>query len=390
MKQEKLCGLLYSKFEKNHYGRIYPVIAMLHLKGNGSEKLERARKEIEIYKNAGVDAVLVENYFGSTQDCINTLDMLKREYSDIKYGVNILGNWKESFRLAKEYNATFIQIDSVCGHLTPQEDMEYAEELIEYKRIFPDICVLGGVRFKYQPVLSGRSLEEDLQLGMQRCDAIVATGDGTGVDSPNRKLVTFKNILGDFPLIVGAGVTEQTIYEKFNFTDGAIVGIWFKEKHEASGEVCSKYVEKFMRVISDLCIMHRNTPLHEKAAEKALRWLEGYQRNEYGMRQGPVTWTLDLISSYWRVAEIDLSYFKEERPLIAFLDGNSEIAYLLNAELEGETIWNDRKVILFRLNTRASQGFARIGTNLEKNYTLLIWHVKSDGTWDILMNYEDC
>lgn len=44
-----------------------PIIAMLHLKGNSDvEIMERMIKETEIYYRNGVDAVLVENYFGDT------------------------------------------------------------------------------------------------------------------------------------------------------------------------------------------------------------------------------------------------------------------------------------------------------------------------------------
>ena len=64
-------------------------------------------------------------------------------------------------------------------------------------------AVLGGVCFKYQPVCSGRTLEEDLQLGMQRCDAIVVTGEDTGRPTPPDKLYAFREIVGDFPLVVG-------------------------------------------------------------------------------------------------------------------------------------------------------------------------------------------
>ena len=51
--------------------------------------------------------------------------------------------------------------------------------------------LLGGVRFKYQPVHSGRTLEEDLRIGMERCDAIVCTGEGTGIPTPLGKVEEF-------------------------------------------------------------------------------------------------------------------------------------------------------------------------------------------------------
>lgn len=50
---------------------------MLHLKGNSDEEImERMKKETEIYYRNGVDAVLVENYFGDTRNCVQALDYL--------------------------------------------------------------------------------------------------------------------------------------------------------------------------------------------------------------------------------------------------------------------------------------------------------------------------
>ena len=54
------------------------VIAMLHLKGTTAEDIqERAKREISIFYQNGVDAVLVENYFGSAEDCRWALKYLK-------------------------------------------------------------------------------------------------------------------------------------------------------------------------------------------------------------------------------------------------------------------------------------------------------------------------
>ena len=54
-----------------------PVIGMLHLKSDASMgMLERAQKEIRCYLDNGVEAILVENYFGSTSDCETVLQWL--------------------------------------------------------------------------------------------------------------------------------------------------------------------------------------------------------------------------------------------------------------------------------------------------------------------------
>lgn len=161
------------------------------------------------------------------------------------FGVNILGDYKKAFELAGKYDADFIQIDSVCGHLTPEQDSPYADELMTLMedRTFQ---VLGGLRFKYQPIRSGRTLEKDAELARQRCDALVTTGEGTGKNCPTEKLFEFRKVLKDFPLIVGAGVTAGNVCEKLEYVDGVIIGSWLKEGHNDYGDVCEEYVKEFM------------------------------------------------------------------------------------------------------------------------------------------------
>ena len=223
-----------------------PIIGMLHLSGFGrDEVMEIARREIDIMYRNGVNAVLVENYFGDETDVENTLKYLQHEYPDKVYGVNILGDPDVAFDLARKYGAKFVQIDSVCGHALPQHDAQLAKYL-DQLRGDRDIFLLGGVRFKYTRHLSGRSLEEDLKLGMERCDAIVVTGDGTGISTYLEKIKTFRTILEDFPLIVGAGMTAETAQEQLAFSNGAIVGSYFKEFGAEEYPVDEERVKEFV------------------------------------------------------------------------------------------------------------------------------------------------
>ncbi len=223
-----------------------PLIAMLHLKGSSqNDMLERVKREAEIYFSCGLDAVLVENYFGSERDCIKALEYIAKSYPDKPYGVNILGNIPLAFELAEYYKADFLQIDSVCGHLSPAEDRLFGEKLASLRQN-TDCQILGGLRFKYQPVLSGRSLEEDAEIAKGRCDAVVTTGEATAADCPTEKLHRLKGILGRFPLITGAGVTASTVAEKLIFSDGVIVGSWLKDFHKAEGEVNEEYVRQLV------------------------------------------------------------------------------------------------------------------------------------------------
>ena len=229
-----------------------PVMAMLHLKGETHEEvLQRAKRETDLLFGAGADAVIVEDYFGDEQDVVAVLEWLQKERPDALYGVNLLDQFEKSYQLAERYGAKFMQVDSVAGHLSPEDDAEYGA-LCEKYHEKGTVLVLGGVRFKYKPVLSGRSLEEDLRLGMQRCDAIVVTGEGTGMNTSLEKIQEFRDIMGEFPLIVGAGLTAQTAGQQLSVGDGAIVGSTLKDTRTAEGDVCSAYVEEFMAQVNQL------------------------------------------------------------------------------------------------------------------------------------------
>lgn len=229
-----------------------PVIGMLHLRGKTeSEVVDIARDEACIMYDAGVSAVLVEDYFGDKADVENVLRMLQEEFPECLYGVNVLSSFSESYKLALTYGAKFMQTDSICGHLWPKEEPEF-EQMVKECRKQGDVIILGGVRFKYQPVLSGRSLAEDLERGSQLCDAIVVTGDGTGQDTGMEKIGEFRRLLGDFPLIVGAGLTADSCAEQLTVADGGIVGSYFKMEGQARKPMDRDRVVRFMEAVKGL------------------------------------------------------------------------------------------------------------------------------------------
>lgn len=230
---------------KNLFGKEKPLIGMIHTnRAQGLSMLDVAKKEIEIYLKHGVYP-LVENYFGSASDCEQVLAWMQETHPDAVYGVNVLGDLEEAFRLAGKYGAKFIQVDSVCGHLPLKQDEEYAQHVAELRKT-ADVVLLGGVRFKYQPVRSGRTQEEDLLLGKERCDAIVCTGEGTAIPTPFGKVEEFKSVLGRFPVVVGAGVTLDTVAKTFKKADGAIVGSWIKAGHETENMVDEYFLEEMV------------------------------------------------------------------------------------------------------------------------------------------------
>lgn len=229
-----------------------PIFAMLHLKGDtDSEVFQRAKEEIAIYIESGVDAVIVENYYGNYYQMERVLEYLQNLKADIIYGVNCLNNDTMGFDLADRFGASFVQFDSVAGHLKKRDDYTY-EAFINKFRKNSKAFVLGGVRFKYQPYLSERSLEEDLTIAMKRCDAIVVTQDATGQETSMDKINEFKNIIKDFPLVIGAGITPENCVEQLSVADAAIVGSYFKDTYKDTGDVSKEHVEVLLKEVKKI------------------------------------------------------------------------------------------------------------------------------------------
>jgi predicted TIM-barrel enzyme len=204
-----------------------PIIGMIHLAGN--DPVKRALNELAIFEEEGIDGAIIENYHGSTEDVEETLKAISKQDHFITLGVNILANdYSDSFPLAAEYGADFIQIDNIAGTYT--RGTRTYSVYSQLRQEHPDIVVLGGVWPKYYEPINPvkEQLRHDLLEGMQRSDAIVVTGEGTGKETPIEKIRYFREVLGDHPLIDGAGITPENAFEQLSICDGAIVGTYLK------------------------------------------------------------------------------------------------------------------------------------------------------------------
>ncbi len=63
----------------------------------------------------------------------------------------------------------------MVGHVKPRDEASLQAFFDLYRAKKQQQKLIGGVRFKYQPMLSEKSVEEDLKIAQQRCDAIAVT-----------------------------------------------------------------------------------------------------------------------------------------------------------------------------------------------------------------------
>ena len=230
------------------FGRL-PIFGMIHLAGD--DQLSRAFNEIAIFEEESVDGVIIENYHGSINDVESTLLETAWRKPNLKIGVNILPNeFYRDFALAEKYNADFIQLDHISG--TYRSGTLNFESYKECKEKHPEIMVFGGVWPKYYRPVKESDLEADLKVGMQRAEAIVVTGEGTGKETPLDKIKKFREVLGEHHLIIGAGLNHDNAYEQLRLADGAIVGSCFKSDNNTRHSVDRRRVRDFMAVVNEV------------------------------------------------------------------------------------------------------------------------------------------
>lgn len=242
------------------FGRI-PIFGMIHLAGDNP--IKRALEEITIFEEEGVNGAIVENYHGSLQNVVETLQETHRRKPKLVIGVNVLPNeFNQCLPLAQQYGADFVQLDQIAGTYTSGElDFKTYETV---KNLHHDIIVLGGVWPKYYHPVEGSDLEEDLKTGVQRVEAIVVTGAGTGQETPFDKIRRFREIIGKHPLVVGAGLTPDNAYEQLRIADGAIVGTSLKENNNTYNPIDRQRVRAFMSVVKEARNYQENSTLKEK------------------------------------------------------------------------------------------------------------------------------
>ena len=228
------------------------IIGVIHLKGEGDSDIkDRAKREIELYVNGGLDGIIFEDYFGTYPYLEWVLGYIQDAKTGLPYGVNCLNFDSLNFKLARDFNCDFMQLDSVVGHVKPRDEKSL-DAFFALERPTYDGLVMGGVRFKYQPVLSEKPLEEDIETAKGRCDAICVTGDGTGMETPLQKLEHFKAASGDFPLVICSGLNDENCTAQLKIADAAVVGSFFKDTGKDTGDVSAEKIRTLMNKVREL------------------------------------------------------------------------------------------------------------------------------------------
>lgn len=231
MKKETLFKQI---FEKNK-----PIIGIIHVfDEDKSYQLIQALQDLEILQRY-TDGVIVENYgCGYFNANFATREMAETLYkitaavvrkAKIPVGVNVLPNdYEYAFRIARQAGARFVQMDHITGEFVGCRSVN-PKEFSAFRNCYPRIALLGGIHPKYYELADpDKSIADSAMDAIGLCDAIVVTGEYTGGAASLKDLELVKLVAGDYPVLVGSGLSAKNVKEQFVIADGAIIGTAFK------------------------------------------------------------------------------------------------------------------------------------------------------------------
>ncbi|ESO94998.1 hypothetical protein LOTGIDRAFT_188821 [Lottia gigantea] len=249
---------------------------MIHLKAlpgtplnkySVKEIVDIACKEARIYKDAGVDAVMVENmhdipYLHTNQvgpEITATMSVVcsevKRVFTPGPVGVQVLaGANKHAMAIAHAANLQFIRAEGfVFSHVADEGLMNAcAGELLRYRKQIDsnNILIFTDIKKKH----SAHAITDDVNIietakaaQFFLSDGVIVTGHSTGHAANVKEL---KGVLDSvsLPVLVGSGVTLDNL-DSYKAATGLIIGSYFKKDGKWNNDIDEEKVKRFMEKV---------------------------------------------------------------------------------------------------------------------------------------------
>jgi len=146
----------------------------------------------------------------------------------------------------------FIRVNVLSGAVaTDQGVIEgRAADLLRLRaRLAPSVRIFADVRVKHARPLAPRPLQQEVHDLVQRggADAVIVSGEGTGLHVDPEELEQVRAAAGDAPVLIGSGAATENIARLLAFADGAIVGTSIKRGQRTTAPVDRRRAETFLR-----------------------------------------------------------------------------------------------------------------------------------------------
>ncbi len=271
-------GNRQSAIGNRQFSQSKPVVGVIHvgaLPGTPrntqtvAELVMSAKREAKIYRECGVDALVIENMHDvpylrgevgpEIVAAMTAIGTEVKSESGLLVGIQILaGANVEAMAVAHAAGLDFIRAEGYAYAHVADEGLIQASaaKLLRYRRVIgaTHVQVWADVKKKH----SAHAITADVSLGttahtveFMGADSVIVTGNVTG-EAPRVADVQEAKAHCHLPVILGSGINEDNINEFYHEADGFIVGSSFKVDGLWSNTVDPSRVTKFMSAVNKL------------------------------------------------------------------------------------------------------------------------------------------
>jgi membrane complex biogenesis BtpA family protein len=260
--------------------KVRPVaIAVIHLppgpgtaasepgaRPDAEAELDRVRDEAARLRDAGFHALIVENYGDApflkesvephTVARLALAALVARREAGLPVGINALRNdAAAALGAAVASGGSFIRVNVHTGvMLTDQGLIEgRAGQTMRYRTALQSsVAVFADVHVKHAVPLAGADLVRDAEDAYYRghAAALILSGPATSRAADPRSFTRIRKALPEAPLLVGSGVTAETLRSWWSLADGVIVSSSLRAGGRPAQPLDPERLDEFRRILT--------------------------------------------------------------------------------------------------------------------------------------------
>ena len=232
--------------------------------GDMTKVIDRALADLHAMQNAGVDAVIVENFCDhpagtklepEQMAALTAVATVVAREATIPVGIDAaFCDPMASLAIAVAVGATFIRVPVFVDTVVTSDGIvkPCARELQRYRKLLgaENIALLCDIQTKHTFMLSSAISIEESALMATECgaDALIITGAHTGSASPLETIRRGREVT-KLPLIAGSGVNAQNAADQLSLVEAAIVGSAMKPHGKAEEPIDEALAAKLMQSV---------------------------------------------------------------------------------------------------------------------------------------------
>ena len=204
--------------------------------------------------DGGIGALLVENYrdvpfTGGRVEAATVAAMsvvaaeIRRALPEVLLGISVLKNdGRSALAIACACGAAFVRVSVHAGAVLADQGIVQSDAyhvLRDRKLLDADVAIFADVQGKHAVSLASLDVEQEARDLVHRglADALVVNGKATGEAAALAEVKRVRGAVPSTPLLVGSGVTPETIQELLSVADGVIVGTAVKRDGDVRNPV---------------------------------------------------------------------------------------------------------------------------------------------------------